>query len=66
MFPQNLCIPSKLSSGLSECIFEEPAGKKLSKLKISGSNSEKKIKKLIIKKSEKLIERTSGDVGGSL
>ena len=42
MFPQNLCIPSKLSSELSECIFDEPAGKKISKLKISGSNSKKK------------------------
>ena len=52
MFPQNLCIPLKLSSGLSECIFDEPAGKKISKsVKILGSKS-KKIRKLI-KKTEK-------------
>ena len=51
MFPQNLCIPSKLSSGLSECIFDEPAGKKI-KTENFGLKFQKKLKK-IITKSEK-------------
>ena len=32
MFPKNLCIVSKLSYGLLECVFETPAGKISSKL----------------------------------
>ena len=53
MFPQNLCIPSKLSSGHSESTLDKPARWNSSKLWTFRAQSPEKIKKLITK-SEKL------------
>ena len=53
MFPQNLCIPSKLSSGLSESVFDKRARKNSSKVWTFRTRSSKKNRKLITKLEKK-------------